>query len=140
MDSSRKDAIVAEFIKYSEGYYVTELDIPMQMWLGLYLEPKPGDPNTWEDEHRKYSRLRSEWEDLIPIALREADKMLVQASQCHQYEDDGLTYREVARLVNDKEPSIHVTNSKYDASEDLMFLYNSIGKLYTFVFEARTIP
>src|SRR5579872_1828505 len=122
---------IVEFKPYNEGYFVTELDIPMQMWLGLYVEPRLDDPSTWEDDHKLFSKQKEGWLELADKAKMLTREVYGQVAECLQYEAHGLTYREVALGKTGRVPS-QVTDNKYDASEDLAFLHRQLTELYTF--------
>lgn len=126
-----------KFAHINDGYIVAELDISMQMWLDLYVTPDLGDPSTWEDENKKYSRKKEGWMELTEVAEHRAQVLLQDVEKSRQYEDDGLTYREVTLRTTGRETSMDITNNKYDASEDLMYLYSQISRLYEFIFDVR---
>jgi hypothetical protein len=129
-----------EFKSCFEGsHYVTELDISTQMWLELYTEPVPGDPSTWEDEHKLFSKTKAEWEVISAKAELRVHLLRRDVERCIQNEDNGLTYREVTSLLTGEEAHPLITDNKYDAAEDLMFLYSQLSLLYAFILEVRCL-
>jgi hypothetical protein len=127
-----------EFEQINGGYYVTELGISMQMWLNLYVTPDLGDPSTWEDERKKYSKTKKAWQEVADYAKSKAEALSVDIDKYQQYEAEGLTYSEVTLRTTGQARS-EVSDNPYDASEDLMFLYGAIRDLYEFIFEVRCL-
>jgi hypothetical protein len=128
-----------------DGKLVVRLGINQQMWLGVYPEPVPDKPETYEDENRMFEFTQEELQNLVGRAKHQALILVDDAQNSIALERLGATYKDVHQVMSrkndyDAEANLHeMTDEPYDASEDLAFLYNSASSLYSFVFEANSI-
>jgi hypothetical protein len=127
-------------IKRHDAYYFEIwLDISMQFDLAQYPEPVAGDPETYETEHREYIVTRDELNEWVVIAKLKADEYRQSARNDLALESLGATYADVSWIMT---RDIHtlgtVRDTKYEADEDLMFVYSRLTSMHRFIFEART--
>ncbi len=120
------------------GTATFELGINVQMWAGIYTEPVEGKPDTHEDEHKRYVFNRNKYEEVKVQLLKQAEKIQHDVFKCMGYEAAHLTYREVSWETGNV-PSDLVTDNRYTASEDLVFLYVSLAEIWNCIFELECV-
>lgn len=119
------------------GSFHVQLSISLQMELGEYVEPIPGVPDTYESEERVYLVTPEELQHWCTKARRYAGKYLGSVHDDLALEHLKATYRDVHRIITHEEPIPEISTSRYEADEDLMFLYGRLHVLHKFIFEAR---
>jgi hypothetical protein len=120
--------------------YKVQLSICMQMNLDLYVEPIPGEPDTYEDEHKEFIFDRAELQNLVTKAKTKSMSMQFDVFKCMGYEAAGLSYQQLHTLLT-YEGLDHegITDKPYTASEDLVFLYSQLHILWDFVYEVECL-
>jgi hypothetical protein len=115
------------------------LPICLQMELGVYPTPVPEDPSTHEDEHREYIVEDYELDAWIKQGRKQAEIYFTSVLNTQAMERMGVTYGEMTRISSDAElpDSLPGDTELYEADEDLMFLYERLGILHRFMFEAK---
>jgi len=121
--------------KYKEdGTATFVLDINTQMWTDLYVTPEHDKPETYEDENKKFTLNRDQYEEIRVKLLKKTQELQTDIYKCMGYEAAGLTYSQVD-WANGRIPPDGVPDHRYTASEDLMFLYSSLSEIWNCVFE-----
>lgn len=118
--------------KAEAGKFVVRLSIVDQIDLGLYIEALPEMTKTYV------------FRDLTKLVEKARESCLtyeVSVDQVKSWEIQGLTYEQVHLLHNPDDSGEMLeafSDAKFDASEDLQFLYRRLYKLNLFIYNALT--
>jgi hypothetical protein len=113
----------------------------MQQWLGIYVEPVPGNPATYESEDKRFFRNEEELKELVKVARSVAASLKVDVERVLSYETRGFTYKQATADIMSSNVSIDALapdDSLFKADEDLVFLYWALYQLWYFINEAET--
>jgi hypothetical protein len=117
------------------------MDICLQQWTGLYIEPVASKPWTYECEDRRFILTRKELKKAVKKAKESAGKIYPDVNKSMMYERLGYTYADVYKLTTGEEiGTLGITmpsNRKFEADEDLSFLFWALYELWSFIFMAK---
>lgn len=128
-------------IEQVDKAFVVRLSVNVQMYVGLYIEPEIDKPETYEDEHKRFVLTKFELSRCIDKLVLKAKEFQQSVSHSILLERAGFTYAEVHKLTTGEEPGpkgiIVPSDNKYQADEDLSFMYTELGTIWTFINQAR---
>lgn len=114
------------------------MGINVQMWAGVYVEPIMGQPDTYEDENKHFTFDEGDYEDIRTTLVEKATELQRDVFTCMGYEAADMTHIQVALSMH-RHGTEGIHDSKYTASEDLMFLYTSLSEIYNCLFELECV-
>lgn len=120
-----------------DDQYELQLSIVLQMELGLYVTPVPGQPETYESEEKLYTKTSKELLALVQAAFEAVASYKSAVKHCETFEELALTHRTVTWIIAGDVPD-DVSDEPYTADEDLMFQYGMLHTLYDFILTVRS--
>lgn len=133
--------ISTNLVKQNEdGTATFQIGVNVQMWIGVYTEPVPGKPETYEDEKKAHTWNAEEFENLVNKAREKAAELQKDIFTSMGYEASGLSHQEVVTLLGAAPVEIEgLADKGYSAAEDLTFLYSELAELWDFIFEMECV-
>lgn len=114
-----------------------ELGICMQHDLEEYVEPDLDDPSTFENEHKPYVLDENKLLEWIVRAEEKAAEYRLSAENCIAAVRMGLSYADMYHAQTGEYPDDSITDKPFEADEDLMFIYERLYAMHSFIFFAK---